>query len=144
MKVAMWRKVRKGIRNLPNLFQGYNIYVNRDKLRLITMTFRELYPGATSFADLGGVWNVNAAYTQHTLKTFPIKRSVLVDTDYPPDVRAVLKQYPNLEVMSGDFSSKPIVDAIGCIDVVFLFDVLLHQANPDWNEVLERYSKNCS
>ena len=144
MNTALLRKVRKGILNLPNLLQGYNLYVNRDKLDLINLTFRQFFPQARSFADLGGVWKVNAAYTLHTLKTFSIDRAILVDTDYPPALLTKLKQYKNLEVAQGDFGSQSVVDRVGAIDVIFLFDVLLHQANPDWDMILERYSRNCS
>ncbi len=144
MTTALWRKALKGFRNLPNLLQGYNIYVNRDKLRLIDLAFEKFCPQAKSFADLGGVWNVNAAYTLYMLKTFSIERGVLADTDFPPGLKEKLRQFPNLEVVPEDFGSQAVIKKVGVVDVIFLFDVLLHQANPDWNEVLERYSQNCS
>jgi len=137
------RKLQKALRNVPNLFQGYNIYVNRDKLKLIDLTFREFKPHARSFADLGGVWKVDAAYSIHAMKKPRMEKGVLVDTHVPSPLRTLLGRFPNLQVIEGDFASNATVDAIGDIDVVFLFDVLLHQANPDWDEVLERYSPHC-
>lgn len=135
------RRFTKAMRNLPNLFQGYNIFVNRDKLRLIDLTFNSLSPRARSFADLGGVWKVNGAYSVHTLRHHRIERGILIDTDIPQALTSRLSRYPQLEVIRGDFTSQRTVDAVGEIDVVFLFDVLLHQAHPHWDEVLALYSK---
>ena len=30
---------------------------------------------------------------------------------------------------------------IGKVDAIFLFDVLLHQVNPDWNDIIKLYSQ---
>jgi hypothetical protein len=135
------RRVTKGIENLPNLLQGYNIFVNRDKLRLIDHTFNSIFPQARTFADLGGVWRVNGAYSVHTLRHHRIDRGILIDTDVPPGLEKRLKKYPQLEVIRGDFASQRSADAIGGVDIVYLFDVLLHQAHPHWDEVLTLYSK---
>ncbi len=140
----IFRKLRKFVWNLPNLFQGYNIYVNRDKFGLIDTAFKEFRPQARSFADLGGVWKVDAAYSVHTIKNHPIDRAFLVDTDIPPALEEKLKQFSNLEMIRGDFTSPAIIETAGKVDMIYLFDVLLHQANPDWDQILERYSRNCS
>jgi len=143
MSKLIARKLQKALRNVPNLLQGYNIYVNRDKLKLIDFTFTECMPHAHSFADLGGVWKVNAAYSIHAMNNPRMEKGVLVDTHVPSPLRAALGRFPDLQVIEGDFASKATVDLIGNIDVVFLFDVLLHQANPDWDDVLELYSPHC-
>ncbi len=144
MSTPIHQKLAKVLRNLPNLWQGYNIYVNRDKLRLIELTFQELQPAARSFADLGGVWKVNGAYSMHAAKLFPVEKGWIVDTDFPAEVLEQLRHYSAIEPIQDDFSKKDVVDRIGNVDVVFLFDVLLHQANPDWDEILERYAARCS
>jgi hypothetical protein len=36
-----------------------------------------------------------------------------------------------------------VIAGIGSVDVVYFFDVLLHQANPHWHEVLRTYSQVC-
>jgi hypothetical protein len=137
------RRVAGGIRALPNLLRGYNLYVNPAKLRLIDLVFGSVVPGAGSFADLGGVWKVNAAYTRYALSRFPVDRAVLVDTHYPPALWERLQRDGRLEVLRGDFASEPIVRRVGGVDVVFFFDVLLHQANPDWDQVLGLYAERC-
>jgi hypothetical protein len=142
MSPKIARKVSRAVRNIPNLFQGYNLYVNRDKLRLIDITFRDLFPEAKSFADLGGVWRVNAAYTIHTLKRCGAQRGVLVDTDYPDGLKEKVRKYPQLTVVEGDFGLAATAKAVGDVDVTYLFDVLLHQANPDWDDVLSLYANS--
>jgi hypothetical protein len=141
MSTSRLRKLTTAIRRLPNLFQGYNLYVNRDKLRLIDHTFNTIAPRAKSFADLGGVWKVRGAYSVHTLRHHRIKRGILVDTDFPQGLEERLKSYRQLEIIRGDFALKQNADALGEVDVVYFFDVLLHQANPHWNEVLALYSR---
>ncbi|MFZ1979193.1 MAG: class I SAM-dependent methyltransferase [Bacteroidota bacterium] len=129
------------VRNAPNLLRGYNIYVNTEKLRLIDRAFSLLNPPARSFADLGGVWKVNAAYTKYTLRSFSIDRGVIVDTDYPQAVERTLSKFPKLSVLQGDFTTQQLIDQVKPIDLVYFFDVLLHQANPNWDKVLTAYAR---
>jgi hypothetical protein len=42
----------------------------------------------------------------------------------------------------GDFSQKEILHSVGAVDIAYFFDVLLHQANPSWNQVLSLYSSS--
>jgi hypothetical protein len=138
------RRIRKLLKNSPALLMGYNPYVDTDKLRLIDMTFRTMHPAARSFADLGGVWKVNAAYSRYTLRKHTPDRGVLVDTDFPPGLQERLSRLKELEVIEGDFSAENTVAKVGAIDVTYFFDVLLHQANPSWDDVLARYASICS
>ncbi|MFZ4621519.1 MAG: hypothetical protein ACOYNS_13240 [Bacteroidota bacterium] len=138
-----FHRLKKIIKNAPNLLSGYNLYVDSDKLRLIDHAFTKIVPGARSFADLGGVWNVNAGYTIYTLRNHGVA-GTLVDTNFPDGLREQLSQYNNLSVIHGDFSKDETVAAVGKTDVVFFFDVLLHQANPSWTEILKKYAANVS
>ncbi len=128
------------VQNAPNVLRGYNIYVNGDKLRLVDRAFSALNPTARSFADLGGVWKVNAAYTRYTLRSFNIDRGVIVDTDYPRTVQRRLSRFPQLSVLRGDFASQKLIEQVKSVDLVYFFDVLLHQANPNWDQVLTAYA----
>ena len=141
MSTSLTRKLIKAAQNLPNLFQGHNIYVNRDKLRLIDHTFTSLVPEASAFADLGGVWKVNAAYAIHSLRCPSVRRGVVVDTDFPAGVEKKLRRYPNLQIVHADFGSSEAIAAVGHVDVLLFFDVLLHQANPDWDKILSAYAQ---
>ena len=128
------------VHNAPNLLRGYNIYVNRDKLRLIDRAFSLVDPTARSFADLGGVWKVNGAYTRYTLRSFSIDRGVILDTGYPQTVQRQLSRFPKLSVLQGDFTAQELIEQVRPVDLVYFFDVLLHQANPNWDEVLTAYA----
>lgn len=140
MNPRLFHKIVRACRNLPNLLEGYNLHVDPDKLRLIDLTFRKAFPEAKSFADLGGVWKVNAAYTVHTLKRFEIERGILIDTDYPRGLKERLRAFPQLTVAEADFGSAETAKAVGNVDVTYMFDVLLHQANPNWDEILAMYA----
>ena len=132
------------IRNSPSLLRGYNIYVDTDKLRLIDHAFRFAVPQATTFADLGGVWKVNGGYSRYAVKQKNIRQGTLVDTDFPPSVSEALTPVPRLRLISGDFTSPEVTERIGEVDVLFFFDVLLHQANPSWETVLAQYGPRTS
>lgn len=140
MATTFVRKIRRFARALPQMAFGYNPYVNPDKLRLVTEVLDRVHPDVRSFADLGGVWRVNGAYSRHMIRRHEIDRGVIVDTDYPAQVSRRLRATKNLEVITGDFAKNEIVGLIGKVDVVLMFDVLLHQANPDWDEVLKKYA----
>ena len=137
------RKIRKFLKNSPALLMGYNPYVDADKLRLIDRAFATV-PAASSFADLGGVWKVNAAYSRYTLRKHKPERGVLVDTDFPPGLKEKLSRLDRLEIIPGDFTAESTLARIGKVDIAYFFDVLLHQANPSWDEVLRRYASRCS
>ncbi len=134
-------RLRKMLKNAPNLLSGYNIYVDTDKLRLIDTVFRTVMPQARSFADLGGVWKVNAGYTRYTLRNHRIENGFLVDTNFPAGLLEELARFPNLSVIHGDFSAPETIAKVNRAEVVFFFDVLLHQANPDWKEIVARYAR---
>jgi len=119
------------------------LYQSMDKLRLIERTFREFQPEARSFADLGGAWKVNGAYSIHAVKNCGARKGSIVDTDFSPAVLGELARFPSIEAIRDDFASERVISRIGTVDVIFLFDVLLHQANPDWDEILRRYAAHC-
>ena len=110
----------------------------QDKLELIDFVFSNF--DARSFADLGGVWGVEGGYTFYPLAKYNITTAKLVDTHPTPMVNCHALNYPQLEVIKGNFSSESIARRLKGIDVVFLFDVLLHQVAPDWGRVLEIYA----
>lgn len=97
--------------------------------------------GARSVADLGGVWAVEGGYVRYALSRPGVQRGVLVDTGITDTVRAFAAADPRLRLVDGEFGSEASVAAVGDVDVVLLLDVLLHQVDPDWDEVLRRYAK---
>ncbi len=113
--------------------------LNRDKVLLIDQAFS--FFGVESFADLGGIWG-EGAYTYHALDKYSVKDAVLVNTSISPTIIARAKSYPHLRLINGDIGDQAVVDQVGRVDAIFLFDVLLHQVAPDWDAILEMYGKN--
>lgn len=114
----------------------------RDKLDLIDLA-HNLFD-IRSIADLGGVWGVNAGYTFYNLEKYENDKAFLVDTNFFPEVLSEQQKHPQLKLIHGNFGEQSSVDQIGQVDAVLLYDVLLHQVKPDWNQVLERYAKICN
>lgn len=124
---------------LKRLHQG-GYWLVRNKLDLIDRAVSTC--GIESFADLGAVWGVEGGYTFHALDHHKMKNAALVDGHITPKVKDRAKSYRNLRLIEGLFGDQKVVDRVGDVDAVFLFDVLLHQVSPDWDQILEMYAKN--
>ena len=112
--------------------------LNRDKLQLIDFVCQKRC--MRSFADLGGVWNVDGGYTFYALEHHQINSAALVDTNFTPAVLDKQRDHPELMLIEGNFGATETLNRIGKVDGVFFFDTLLHQVSPDWNEVLSMYA----
>lgn len=112
--------------------------LNPHKKELIDFAYARL--GMRSFADLGAVWNVAGGYSFYAMEQHGITQAALVDTDITPAVRERQIQHPGLRIIQGNFGDASIAREIGSVDAVFLFDTLLHQVNPNWDQILKMYS----
>ncbi len=109
------------------------------KRRVVDWAFARL--PVRSFADLGGLWAVNGSYTFHALAHHEVERAVLVDEGYwTESTQRRADRYPQLQLVQGDFGRPEVRDRVGEVDAIFLFDVLLHQVAPDWDEILALYA----
>jgi len=124
-----------------NLQKKYSENFNKNKKELIDFVFSNLNSHEDSFADLGGVWNVNAAYTFYTIDEYDINSAYLVDTNFTELVKQKVRKYKNLILINENIGEKSIIERISKVDVIFLFDVLLHQVKPNWDEILKMYSQ---
>ncbi len=125
---------------LPRL-QGFPVNLNINKKALIDRAFQHILSQApASFIDLGGVWGVDGVYTLYTLDHHNIAQGYLVDTHLTDTVKEKQQQYPQLELISGNFGQSDIVKKLQPVDAIFLFDILLHQVNPNWDELLAMYA----
>ena len=120
--------------------RGFPKHFNFDKKDLIDFTFGRCKPAPRSFADLGGVWAIDAAYTFYTLNSYNIESAFLVDTDFTDAVIVRSQTFHNLKIIRGNFGDASASKQVASVDAIFLFDVLLHQVKSDWNEILEIYS----
>jgi hypothetical protein len=110
----------------------------QSKLDMIDFVLNRLR--VQSFADLGGVWGVEAGYTFYAL-AHGARAGVLVDTHLTDAVLEKARGCPQLRVIRGNFGADAIAAEVGDVDAVFLFDTLLHQVAPDWDRILELYSR---
>lgn len=113
-------------------------YLNADKKQLIDFACGRL--GARSFADLGGVWNVDGGYSFYAIERYHIRKAFLVDTDVGSRVFQKQKRHPHLQIIQDNFGNATVPARIGKVDGIFFFDTLLHQVRPDWDQVLEMYA----
>ncbi len=118
-----------------------NLHFNGNKKLLIDRAFAHSSRRSSSFADLGGIWKVNGAYTFYALQNFEVEQAWLVDTHFSEASRRKSLGHPNLKLVESNFGDAAIAERIGEVDAVFLFDVLLHQVAPDWDELLSLYAK---
>ena len=115
--------------------------LNPAKLEAIDYCFDEL--GARSFADLGGVWGIDGGYARYTADVHSPERGVVVDENFTDKYLDEERRLPNLSHIVGNFGNHDIAQSLGTVDVAIFFDVLLHQVDPDWHEVLALYAPVC-
>ncbi len=111
------------------------------KLRAIDAAFQRHRPD--SFADLGGVWAVDGGYTFYAVERYSPSRAVLVDEEPTPTVQQRVAGRPEVTLLADNFGRQEVVSQLGHVDAILLFDVLLHQVSPDWDELLRRYAPAC-
>ena len=109
------------------------------KLRAIDAAFER--GEIRSVVDLGGIWAVDGGYTFHALERHGPERAVLVDEEVTPATRERARSFPQLEILEGNFGDPAVAERVGEIGAAILFDVLLHQVAPDWDEVLRTYAE---
>lgn len=140
MNRSLLNWIRKELRRGLLAIQGFSEGFYLEKKRLIDFTFKKCNPAPQSFADLGGVWAVDAAYTFYALDNYDIESAVIVDAYFTDKVIEKSQEYGNLRIIKADFGEKGVPEQVAHVDAIFLFDVLLHQVKPDWDEVLKMYS----
>lgn len=109
------------------------------ELDLIDRAFSRLK--VRSFVDLGACWGVNAGYSFHALDRFDIQRAVVVDRQVTRLTHERAAYYPRLELVESALGAPATIDRVGRVDCAIVFDVLLKQVSPDWNDLLAAYAE---
>jgi hypothetical protein len=136
-----FKKVIKGIKGLSGYIgHGYPLRFNFEKKNLIDYAFSNPDLNLRSLADLGGVWKIDGAYTFYALDHYRLERAYLVDTNFSGQVKNNSSKYSGLILINDNFGREKVLNRIKSVDAVLMFDILLHQVKPDWNEILEMYS----
>ncbi|MEK7432691.1 MAG: hypothetical protein AABZ74_06145 [Cyanobacteriota bacterium] len=96
-----------------------------------------------SVAEAGCVYGVDGVYSRYIAETKPfVNRLVMIDTNWNENAIEVCRKYSKIEIINDNFAEKDVIyNKIGNVDLVILFDVLLHQVSPDWYRVLQMYSE---
>lgn len=123
---------------VTNFLRGQYSSLNRDKRELIDFAFKRFQIG--SFADLGGVWGVDGGYTFYALDKYKVQKAFLVDMTFTKAVIRKARKYQLLTLLNMEFGDQTVIHRLGQPDGILLFDVLLHQVNPNWDQVLEMYA----
>lgn len=119
----------------------YQAKLDPNKRFLMDYVFAREAPRPRSFADLGGVWGVDGAYSLYAMDHHGCVGGYLVDTHPTPRVCEHVAQVPGLELIQGNFGDPAVVAKVPPVDCIFLFDVLLHQVRPNWYDVLGAYAE---
>ncbi|HWF51784.1 MAG TPA: hypothetical protein VG294_14185 [Solirubrobacteraceae bacterium] len=93
-------------------------------------------------ADLGAVWAVDAGYSFHLADLPGVESVSVVDDDFTPTATRAAARRENVRLLRGNFGDPAVAADVGKVDAIVMFDVLLHQVAPDWNEVLDLYAPN--
>jgi hypothetical protein len=136
----MIHSIENILKSIPVLLNGYNIHVKAEKLDLLSRACAMAPGGLKTSVDLGGVWRVNGAYTHYLATKCAMKKAIIVDTDFTAAALKRLGNLNNSRLVKGDFGDDGIVNDVGPVDVVVLFDVLLHQVSPDWDAIIRKYA----
>ena len=107
-----------------------------EKLELIDIAFE--LTDFRSFADLGACWGVDGAYAFHaaSLCGSGLERAVIVDGNLTPLTRERAGVHPRVELVQALLGSRQALDAVGEVDALIMYDILLHQVKPDWDRFL--------
>lgn len=112
------------------------------KRQLIDIAFKLV--DIKSIVDLGACWGVNGGYTFHALQNYDLDRAIIVDGVITDITVERAKKFNNLQLIKGAFNDKEIIKELGNVDAAIMYDILLHQVSPNWDEILEMYSKQIS
>ena len=120
--------------------RNQNSYSHLNPAKLGVIDCCALKLGARTFADLGGIWAVDGGYARYVADVHHAKRVVVVDEDFTDAYLEAEQELETLSHVRGNFGDRALVESLGEIDVAMFFDVLLHQVDPDWDELLAYYA----
>jgi hypothetical protein len=111
------------------------------KLRLLDVAVEQF--DAHTFADLGCAWGVDGGYGLYCLDELKAKHVTLVDAFGGNErLLAFVAARPHAQFINSGFGSPSVAQEVGEVDAVILYDVLLHQVSPDWDDILKLYAPN--
>lgn len=135
------KRIRKGIYGLwVKLMFGYPIYFDRSKKMLIDVLFELADGEINTIVDLGGIYKVHGAYSFYTIRKHHVSKVIQIDTELTQEYLNSCEMFNQISSLKMNFTDANTISKIKNVNAIYLFDVLLHQVDPDWDEVLELYS----
>jgi hypothetical protein len=90
--------------------------------------------------ELGGVGEIDCAYGFYALNKFKPAHLTMVDLQWTENAKRLCVGRKEITMMKVNFGDPKLPAQIGNVDTVILFDVLLHQVAPNWDQILEIYA----
>lgn len=112
------------------------------KVGLVDRAF-DRYP-IGSFADVGACWGAHGGYTFHALERYRVTDAVMLDGDLTAPTKERAMNWPQLRLEEGDLGDRRLLDSVGKVDALIIFDILVHQVDPDWDVFLRRYAEHAN
>lgn len=132
VKRAFWR-------NYFSIVKGYSNF-NYEKQLIIDYLF-DNFGKQNSFLDLGGIWRVDGAYSKYILDQYPECRGNMIDYQIPEVSSIKSSKYKGrMSLIDGHFCDEDHLGKIDSVDFILMFDILLHQVEPNWSDVLKLYA----
>jgi len=91
--------------------------------------------------DLGCIYKIHGAYSFYSIRKYHVSRVIQIDTKPTQEYLNSCKTLNQIKSIEMNFADTKAISEIENVDAIYLFDVLLHQVNPGWDEVLELYSE---
>ena len=112
--------------------------MNLSKKEIIDYIFKNF--DINLVAELGCVWGVEGVYGRYIAKKYPNTTIMMVDTHWTKEAKELCGKFSNINIISDNFGNAEMPAKIGKVDMIILFDVLLHQVAPDWDRILQIYA----
>ncbi len=126
---------RIGVVDAEETVNSSDAGVNANKADLISQAIDRY--GLKSIIDVGACSGVNGAYTFHALASGKIERAVITDGEITDITRKRAAGGARSELRQGDIGDADFIDALSHSDAAIMFDVLLHQVGPRWDDSLQ-------
>jgi hypothetical protein len=94
----------------------------------------------SSAVDVGGCWGVNGGYCFHVVDQHNLKEAYIVDGLISKET-IDQKGSRNVQLIQGDICGHEFISSLPELDMAIIYDILLHQVDPNWDEFLKRYAK---
>jgi hypothetical protein len=104
------------------------------------MDFSFTFLNMDRVVELGGVGEIDCAYGLYVTDKYKPKQVTMVDVQWTENAKRLCAQHKEISTIRANFGDPKLPERIGHVDTIILFDVLLHQVAPDWDQILKMYA----